>query len=221
MKLYLSSYQLGNDPAQLASLISGSRRIGVIRNSLDFSNDVERLQLGKEREFAGLKSIGLTPEALDLRDFFSDPHALRSCIDELNGLWVVGGNTFILRRAMKQSGLDSILVEKARDDNFVYAGYSAGACVATPTLNGIHLVDNPEIVPPGYLPEIIWEGLALVPFSIAPHYQSNHPESEMIEETVAFFIKNKMPFIALQDGEVFTADGVFRSPSPGSFPTPR
>ena len=126
-------------------------------------------------------------------------------MDQLDGLWVVGGNTFILRRAMQQSGLDSILL-KRQGAQFVYAGYSAGICVMTPTLKGIHLVDDPTIIPEGYSEEIVWDGLNLVPFCIAPHYRSDHPESKLIEKSVAFFIENKIPFIALRDGEVYIRD---------------
>jgi dipeptidase E len=107
---------------------------------------------------------------------------------------------------MRQSGLDAILLEKVQDQQFVYAGYSAGACVVTPTLRGIHLVDYTDVVPEGYAEEIIWDGLGLVPFSIAPHYRSDHPESELIERSVAYFIDHKIPFIALRDGEVYIQD---------------
>ena len=102
---------------------------------------------------------------------------------------------------MKQSGFDEVLLEQ--DAHFVYAGYSAGACAVTPTLRGIHLVDEPEVVPVGYTEEVTWDGLGLVPFSIVPHYRSNHPESALNEKVIEFFIEHKIPFIALRDGEVY------------------
>lgn len=208
MKLYLSSYRFGDNAYILGQLVSGNRRIGVIRNALDFSNDQERLRIGREREFHGLRALGLHPEEIDLRRYFAAHQALREHMARFDALWVTGGNSFILRRAMRQSGLDQWLVERSGDASFVYAGYSAGVCVVTPTLRGIHLVDPPEVIPANYHEEIIWDGLSLVPFSVAPHYRSDHPESALIEQAVAYFVGNKIPFIALRDGEAYIMDSV-------------
>ena len=203
MQLYLSSYRLGNHAEKLGQMVVGNKRIGVIRNALDFSNDTELLDVGRKREFKALKAIGLSPQAIDLRDHFHAKEHLLNTINDLDALWVVGGNTFILRKAMHQSGLDEILKAKAQDSNFVYAGYSAGICVMTPTLRGIDLVDDKDSTPQGYISEVIWEGLGFLSFSIAPHYKSNHREPPLIDKTIEYFIKEKLPFIALQDGEVY------------------
>ena len=167
---------------------------------------------GREREFESLRSLGLSPEELDLRDFFGDLDQLRSFISRFDAVWVTGGNTFILRKAMFQSGFDQILLELSRDVEFLYGGYSAGVCVLTPTLRGINLVDPPEIIPAGYQKETIWDGLNLVPCCIAPHFRSDHPESELIEQSVNFFITNKLPFICLRDGEVLIERFPFAEP---------
>ena len=206
MRLYLSSYRLEYNEDDLGCLVSGQKRIGVIRNALDFSNEHERLREGREREFLELRKLGLFPEEIDLREYFDAPEDLGGAVGKFDALWVVGGNTFVLRRAFQQSGLDAILLEKVRDEQFVYAGYSAGICVVTPTLRGIDLVDDPEVIPEGYSNQIIWDGLGLVPFSFAPHYRSDHPESELVEKSVEFFIENKIPFIALHDGDVYVGD---------------
>ncbi len=206
MRLYLSSYRLEYNEDDLGCLVSGQKRIGVIRNALDFSNEHERLREGREREFLELRKLGLFPEEIDLREYFDAPEDLGGAVGKFDALWVVGGNTFVLRRAFQQSGLDAILLEKVRDEQFVYAGYSAGICVVTPTLRGIDLVDDPEVIPEGYSNQIIWDGLGLVPFSFAPHYRSDHPESELVEKSVEFFIENKIPFIALHDGDVYVED---------------
>ena len=206
MRLYLSSYRLEYNEDDLGCLVSGQKRIGVIRNALDFSNEHERLREGREREFLELRKLGLFPEEIDLREYFDAPEDLGGAVGKFDALWVVGGNTFVLRRAFQQSGLDAILLEKVRDEQFVYAGYSAGICVVSPTLRGIDLVDDPEVIPEGYSNQIIWDGLGLVPFSFAPHYRSDHPESELVEKSVEFFIENKIPFIALHDGDVYVED---------------
>ena len=108
----------------------------------------------------------------------------------------------MLRRAMAQSGLDHFLAEYGNRDGLVYAGYSAGVCVLAPTLRGIDLVDDPHEVPEGYQNEVIWDGLSLIDYCIAPHYKSDHPESERIDRAVEYYIDNKILFKALRDGEV-------------------
>lgn len=102
---------------------------------------------------------------------------------------------------MRQSGLDEIL--KAQDSDLVQAGYGAGICVITPTLRGIDLLDDKDATPKGYMCEVLWDGLRFLPFSIAPHYKSDHPESPLIDKTIEYFINGKLPFITLKDGEVY------------------
>ena len=87
-------------------------------------------------------------------------------------------------------------------DDVVYGGYSAGVCIIGLTLRGVELVDDPTIVPDGYQKEIVWDGVGLVDFSFAPHYQSDHAESSAVDKMVDFYKKNAMPFRALKDGEV-------------------
>jgi dipeptidase E len=210
MFLYLSSYRIGDHGAELARMVAGEQRVAVIRNALDQYDDEERIRIGREREHDALAALGLRPQALDLREYFGAPGRLSDVIDQVDGLWVVGGNTFVLRRAMRQSSLDQLLRARAADgggrEPFFYGGYSAGVCVVTPTLRGIHLADEPDVVPPGYLPDIIWDGLGFVRFCIAPHYRSDHPESESIEAVVAYYIEHELPFVALRDGEVSFGD---------------
>lgn len=203
MKLYLSSYRIGTNPEALANLISGKKRIAVIRNALDFSDDIERLKRGRDREFNDLIALGLKPDEIDLREYFQNPRGLQKALDRFGATWVVGGNAFILRRAMRESGLDDILINRLDDDEFTYAGYSAGACVVSLTLRGIDLVDFPNVVPEGYPPDVIWGGLRFVPFAIAPHFNSDHPDSDAIQESIDYFINHKIPFIALRDGEAY------------------
>ena len=195
-------------------MVSGNRRIGVVCNALDFFDDPLRRAEAQEQELADLEGLGLDPEPVDLRDFFQQPGGLQRLCDTLDALWVTGGNTFVLRRAMQYSGLDTILLARAGDNRFVYAGYSAGACVVTPSLEGIDLADDPNVIPDGYRPEVTWHGLSLVPFCIAPHYKSNHPESDVIGDVVEFYIASKIPFIALRDGDVYIEDSTAEAVAP-------
>ena len=206
MKLYLSSNGLGDEVEKLVSMLPDNRRAGVIFNALDFSNEPVRKQAAIDREIATLAQLGLEAEALDLRCYFGQPESLANHMDRFGMVWVIGGNTFVLRRAMAQSGLDSFLIENRDSAGLVYAGYSAGVCVLAPTLRGIDLVDDPFEVPDGYQEEVIWDGLSLIDYCIAPHYRSNHEESEKIGKAVDYFIDKKMLFKALRDGEVIVVN---------------
>jgi dipeptidase E len=206
VKLYLSSYHLGDEAQRLSGLGAKNNRVAVVQNALDAYTDVGRREIGLQREFADLKAIGLVAEELDLRLFFGKGAELQKNIEGFGYLWVTGGNTFVLRRAFSMSGLDSILHKKLDEDDFVYSGYSAGVCVLAPTLKGIHIADDPETIPKGYSSQIIWTGLGFIPYCIAPHYRSNHPESTLIEKSVEYFIEQKIPFVALRDGEALVLD---------------
>lgn len=199
MKLYLSSYHLGVRRKEFADLFQ-NKKVALISNALDYSDDVERREQSTQRELDDLRGLGLEPSALDLRNYFHKQSDLEKDLNDFGGVWVRGGNSFILRRAFAYSGLDSIL-KKNQDSDFVYSGYSAGACVITPTLRGIDLADDPNITPERYRKEIIWDGVGLVKYSIAPHYDSDHPESKLIDKSIRYFMENKMLFIALRDGE--------------------
>lgn len=203
MKLYISSYRVGSNPEALSALFPVHAKVAIITNALDFSNDHARRRVGLERECSDLEEISLVPEELDLRHYFNEEESLKYRLNAYDGVWVVGGNTFILRRAMRYSGLDKLLFEmRSSDSGFVYAGYSAGACVLSPSLKGIELIDPPNIVPEGYHPEIVWEGLGFIGYSIVPHYQSDHPESELAGQLAEFFQENQVPHRALRDGEI-------------------
>ena len=143
MKLYLSSNGLGNEADKLASMLSENKRAAVIFNALDFSDDTERKQATIDREINALDQMGLEAEGFDLRRYFGRPDVLRKEVSAFGLLWVIGGNTFVLRRAMAQSGLDRFLIEYRNSDGLVYGGYSAGICVLAPTLRGIDLVGRP------------------------------------------------------------------------------
>jgi len=201
MNLYLSSYRIGDSGAQLAKWASGRTAL-VVSNALDFSTDFERLKIGREREMSWLSELGIQSEAVDLRDYSQAHDSLRNKVLDAEMLWVVGGNTFLLRKAMAISGLDHILSSMRDDPDFVYGGYSAGICVLSPSLKGIHLADEPEARSIGYEHETLWDGLGLLDYYIVPHYRCEHFESEKMEAVVDYYRKHNLPYETLADGGV-------------------
>ncbi len=199
--MYLSSYHLGNNPERLKELVNKENaKAAIILNAADNSED-ERRASYVASQIEELATLGIDSEELDLRDYFSDSQELGATLSNYDLVWVVGGNSFLLLRAMKQSGFDKLIVPLVENDILVYAGFSAGAVVATPTLHGIELVDDKDTVPESYSKEVVWTGLHLVGKSIAPHYKSNHPESEAVNKVVKYFLENGMDYWTLSDGQ--------------------
>jgi len=120
---------------------------------------------------------------------------------------VVGGNTFVLARAMTLSGFGDVLRDRLADPSFVYAGYSAGSVVTGPDLDGIELVDDPTAVADGIPSGTPADALVLVPFRVVPHYRSDHPESPAIERVAEHMQARGLEHRCLRDGEALWVDG--------------
>lgn len=204
MKLYLSSYHVGNHGQDLIRLAGRGTKAFVINNALDFVDEPVRSQIHDGVD--ELEELGFKAQDLDLRQYVGRSDLLHEVLSQCGLLWLRGGSAFILRRAMEASGFDAAALPLIESNQLVYAGYSAGAVVVTPTLRGIEIVDPPDVVPPGYDAAIPWHGMGLVDYSIAPHFRSNHPESAQVELVVEYFEKNGMPYRALRDGEVIIVE---------------
>ncbi len=206
MRLFLSSYKLGNKPDELPTLVGNNKRTAIIMNSQDAKTPesrTERLQQEIER----LAALGLQPEELDLRKYFGKPDELKELIKNFGLVWVRGGNVFLLRRAFKQSGFDEIITDLLKNDQIAYGGFSAGVCVLAPSLEGIELVDPKDEIADGYDKEVVWDGLGVLGYAVAPHYKSNHPESDDIQKCVEYFADNHILFKTLRDGEIIVING--------------
>ena len=203
MKFYLSSYKLGNKEHILQQLLSPNKKIGYIPNALDSrKNDSVWKSQHIASDMKKISELGINVELLDLKIYFGKKDLLRKKIDSLSGVWISGGNVFILRQAMKLSGFDKILKEISTRTDFVYGGYSAAGCVLSLDLKVYKIVDDATEKPYSQLKRVIWTGLGLIPYAFLPHYKSNHPESIDVDKEVEYCKKNKIPFSTLKDGEV-------------------
>ncbi len=205
MKYYLSSYKLGNETNILKELIDNtSKKFGYIPNALDFtSSDPVRKKLHTDKDMEDLKSLGAEVELLDLKNFFGKELDLSLKLEKLSGVYVSGGNSFILRQSMYLSGFDKIISEISKNKtDFVYIAYSAGVCVLTPSMKPYEITDDTIDMPYPEIKEQIWEGIGILNFTFEPHYKSNHPESESIDKGIQYCIDNKILFKAYRDGEV-------------------
>ena len=210
MKLYLSSMMIGNHPERLLAMSGGKgARMAVVTNALDYISFEDRL-VHTQTKFDPMiyfGEAGYDPSIIDLRNYFGRPCDLQRVLSRYQVVWALGGNAFLLRRAMQASGFDTI-IHSLLDEGLVYSGWSAGACVAGNSLRPIALMDEPETLPAGD-PDTppIWEGMGLVPYAIIPHYQSDHPESDAAALATEGAKTNGFDHVALRDGEVIVGEG--------------
>ena len=123
------------------------------------------------------------PSLVGIHSFDDQEAAVR----EAEGVYVGGGNSFLLIRELHKSGLlgpirDSVL------GGAPYLGVSAGANVACPSIMTTN--DMPIVLPPSF------DSLGLVPFQINPHY---HPGKILFkdgEDVVAHYGESRGQRIA-------------------------
>jgi dipeptidase E len=149
---------MGDHPEHLLTLVGwDSRRTVVIANAMDDAPPEVR-RAGVERELAALAALGIDAAELDLHDYFGQQRRLRDDLAGVSLAWLRGGNVFMLRYALDRSGGDAVFRELLAADALVYAGYSAGPCVLSPSLRGLELVDDPGAVTRIYGSPPVWDG---------------------------------------------------------------
>lgn len=206
MKLYLSSYKIGDKPEILVEWIKKhGNNILLIANSRDnYSNENKQSRIEVDR--MELEKLGFTVKLLDLRDYFDKNNKLEKVFTKVKAFYVIGGNTFILRKAMKLSGFDKLLCKYMSNHDYIYAGYSAGSCVLSKKIEPISFLDNPEEDPydSGLLP--IHEGIGFINETIIPHFETNPKYAEHISKAIKFCEQNEIKYITLRDGETIVLD---------------
>ena len=205
MKLYLSSYKVGNKAEELKKwIVEHNNKICLIPNSRDIYPEGERKTEGIQKDVKELEDLGFEVTVISLKDYFNNKEELYERLEKFSAFYVIGGNTFALRQAMFLSGFDKFLKSIENNPNYLYAGYSAGICVLAKDMHGLDVCDDPNINPYGI--ETIWEGLGYFDYIFLPHYKSNHKETKLIDDSVEFCIKNNIKFKTLRDGDVILED---------------
>lgn len=207
VRLYLSSFRIGDHASELVRLSGPGARVAVVANACDGAPAEVRAE-AVAGEHERLSALGLQPEEVDLREHFDGRGNLAEVIAPYDVLWLRGGNVFTLRHAMRASGLDDLVVAGLRADGFVYAGYSAGPCVLAPSLRGLEACDDADEVTRLHGVEPEFTGLGVLDRPFVPHLQSpDHPESAALDAVAARYAAAGVPYWALRDGQVLVVDG--------------
>ncbi|GAA4963445.1 dipeptidase PepE [Algibacter aquimarinus] len=124
---------------------------------------------------------------------FDNPN---KAIKNAEGIFVGGGNTFVLTNQLYKNNLIDVL-KKAINNGTRYIGTSAGSNICGLTIKNTN--DMPIIYPPSF------NALALVPFNINPHYLDPDLNSKHMGETRETRIKefhhfNTHPVVGLREG---------------------
>ncbi len=137
------------------------------------------------RQF-GVKSIGLhtTPNP-------------RSAVEKAEVLFVGGGNSFRLLKALQDHGLLEPVRQRVLAGELGYMGSSAGTNMSCPTLRTTN--DMPIVEPDRF------EAFGLLPFQINPHFLDPDPSSTHMGETrperiEQFLEENDVPVLGMREG---------------------
>jgi dipeptidase E len=204
-KLFL--YSLAISPQQADSL---TRLVGKEADAITFalienaadpvtnSND----WLGGFREM--LRTKGYQLERIDLRHWRNKQEALRIKLASKDVIWIGGGHTYYLRWILQETGADQIIRELVRQGK-VYAGWSAGAVMAGPTLKYFENMDDPA-----ESPMLITEGLRLTNIVVVPHLD-NRDFSEDARDTDQRLRQSGYKTLPLGDAQVLIINGRSRT----------
>lgn len=131
-------------------------------------------------------------------------------LEKMEGIYVGGGNTFSLVQKLHEKEILEVIRRKVLNNGIPYAGVSAGANVACPTMQTTN--DMPIDLVPSF------ETFDIVPFQINPHYhpggiwwKENNELREHFGETrkrriEEFHNYNDTPVIGLYEGSFLICD---------------
>jgi len=199
-----------------------NRHVLLISNSTLYGSGYLDHAESQIREFlGGMERVLFIPFALYDRDAYADQarqrfnamgydlqsiHRLENpvqCISEAEAVFIGGGNTFRLLKALYDYELVNPIRQRVLA-GMPYIGSSAGSNVSCPTIKTTK--DMPIVEPPSF------NALGLVHFQISPHYQDPDPNSTHMGETqeeriIQFLEENQTPVVGLREGAMLRVEG--------------
>lgn len=125
----------------------------------------KELAISNNCEFIYINNVSLKPE--------EEIEKLNDC----NILLVTGGKLTLCAQNLRKSGLDKALLNFLNKDQYVYAGYSAGAMILTPS---IELAER-GLFKEGLIDLNDLSGLNVLEYEILPHYDPDKDDTFLNE----------------------------------------
>ncbi len=124
-------------------------------------------------------------------------------IHKAKGVFVGGGNTFVLLSQLYQNDILQVLRE-AIFKGLPYLGTSAGSNICGISMKTTN--DMPIVYPPSF------KSLGVIPFDINPHYLDPDPSSKHMGETretriKEFHTQNTIPVVGIREGSWLRVQG--------------
>ena len=168
----------------------------------DFLGDVKRVlfvpfALYDRDGYAATAHERFAKMGYELSSIHTTPDPVRA-VEETDALFIGGGNTFRLLKALYDFALLDPIRRRVAD-GMPYIGSSAGSNVAAPTIKTTN--DMPIVQPPSF------DALNLVWFQINPHYLDPDKNSTHMGETreqrlLQFLEEDSTPVAALREGAI-------------------
>lgn len=201
MHLLLLSLRVGAVPDFVASRVDRTGkevRIGYLDDAArpyagaDFVA-AERRQLAE----LGYALTDITVGELDDRADFG------AVLDDIDVLYVAGGNTFALLAALRRRGADEVLVERVRA-GLPYIGSSAGSIVTGSSIEPVSLMDDPAEGPD----LVDRTGLGLVDVVAIPHADGALPPyPPALIAQIAQTYGSEHPLVFVADDQALLVEG--------------
>ncbi|MFI5240405.1 MAG: Type 1 glutamine amidotransferase-like domain-containing protein [Candidatus Saccharimonadia bacterium] len=199
MKLYLSSYRIPN--LSVLEILLGRKanetRVALIPNAKDYHPiKLREEKIRKTSDY--FRALGFSINIIDLK-LYHNPTKLQDELNNYDLIWVLGGNSFVIRCEIEKSGFD-IVIRNLLSNGKTYGGESAGAIIAGNSLVGIEAADDPR-----FADKVILSGMNLTNHFILPHV--GNPLYNDSINIAKLTHQDDSSMIELSDSQVYVVDG--------------
>jgi len=202
MKLFLSSLALSDKlTPEFVCLVGKPEKditVAYVQNAADPYPEGKRAWVEEER--ITMQSHRFTVELIDLEAYRNKLPELKTRLSGKDVIWFGGGNIYYIRWLLEDTGIDKLVVELIKQ-GVIYAGCSAGAIIAGPTLKHFETADDPDDAP-----EVILGGLHLTGTVVVPH-MDNQKYASVIHGINANLNNNGYKTVPLNDAQALVVDG--------------
>jgi len=178
MKILLSS-----NKKIIADYIKQESKIGFIATASELDDD--RWYMEKDKN----DLLNMNMDLIDINITNETRTDILSKFNSVDAIFIAGGNCFYLLQQLNEKEVLNDLIEFANKK--IYIGSSAGACIASPSIDYLEKLDDKTQAP--LLKN--YKAMNLINGYILPHYKSDEEYTKLIEEIMTE--NNTLNFITL------------------------